>query len=48
MLQMLLIERFKLRYHYEKREMQVYDVAVAKGGLKMTPSPPPLPSAPID
>jgi len=48
MLQMLLIERFKLRYHYEKREMQVYDVVVAKGGLKMTLSPSPQPPARID
>jgi uncharacterized protein (TIGR03435 family) len=43
MLQNLLIERFKLRYHWEKREMQVYDVVVAKGGLKMKRSPPPQP-----
>jgi uncharacterized protein (TIGR03435 family) len=44
----LLIERFQLRYHWEKHEMQVYNVSIAKGGLKMKPSPPPrdLPESP--
>jgi uncharacterized protein (TIGR03435 family) len=39
MLQNLLIERFKLAYHFEKRERQVYELVVAKGGLKMKESP---------
>jgi len=48
MLQNLLAERFKLRFHYEKKEMQVYDLVVAKGGLKMKESPPEPPPAPPD
>jgi uncharacterized protein (TIGR03435 family) len=46
MLQNLVIQRFKLLYHYEKKEMQVYDLVVAKGGLKMKESPldPPAPA----
>jgi uncharacterized protein (TIGR03435 family) len=40
MLQNLLVERFKLAYHYDKKEMQVYDLVVAKSGLKMKESPP--------
>jgi uncharacterized protein (TIGR03435 family) len=45
MLRNLVIERFKLAYHYEKKEMQVYDVGVAKGGLKMKESPSAVPEA---
>jgi uncharacterized protein (TIGR03435 family) len=41
MLQNLLIGRFQLRYHWEKKEMEVYDLKVAKGGVSMKPSPPP-------
>jgi uncharacterized protein (TIGR03435 family) len=48
MLQNLLAERFKLTFHYEKKEMQVYDLVVAKGGLKMKESPPEPPPAPPD
>jgi len=40
MLRNLVIERFKLAYHYEKKEIQVYEVGIAKGGLKMKESPP--------
>jgi len=40
MLQNLLSERFKLTYHFEKKEMQVYDLVVGKNGVKMKPSPP--------
>ena len=40
MLQNLLAERFKLAYHFEKKEMQVYDLVVGKNGVKMKPSPP--------
>ena len=45
MLQSLLAERFKLAYHYEKKEMQVYDLVVGKGGVKMKESPPEPPPA---
>jgi uncharacterized protein (TIGR03435 family) len=40
MLRTLLAERFKLAFHYEKKEMPVYDLVVAKGGLKMKESLP--------
>lgn len=40
MLQNLLIERFKLPCHYQKKEMPVYALVVAKGGIKMKESPP--------
>jgi uncharacterized protein (TIGR03435 family) len=45
MLQNLLAERFKLAYHYEKKEMQVYGLVVGKSGLKMKESPPEPPPA---
>ena len=35
MLQNLLAERFRLVIHREKKEMQVYNLLVAKGGLKV-------------
>jgi uncharacterized protein (TIGR03435 family) len=35
MLQNLLAERFKLAAHREKKEMQVFDLVVAKGGPKL-------------
>jgi uncharacterized protein (TIGR03435 family) len=35
MLRTLLAERFKLAFHYEKKETQVYNLVIAKGGLKM-------------
>jgi uncharacterized protein (TIGR03435 family) len=38
MLQHLLAERFKLSFHYEKKELPVYDLVVAKGGPKMKES----------
>jgi uncharacterized protein (TIGR03435 family) len=40
MLRTLLAERFKLAFHYEKKEISVYGLAVAKGGLKMKESLP--------
>jgi uncharacterized protein (TIGR03435 family) len=38
MLRNLLIERFKLGYHFEKRQKDIYDLVVAKSGLKMKES----------
>jgi uncharacterized protein (TIGR03435 family) len=38
MLWNLLIERFKITFHHEQREMTVYDLVVDKSGLKMKPS----------
>jgi uncharacterized protein (TIGR03435 family) len=35
MLQALLVDRFHLKAHIEKREMPVYDLVVAKGGPKL-------------
>jgi uncharacterized protein (TIGR03435 family) len=35
MLQNLLIERFGLKYHREQKEMQVFELVVAKGGHKL-------------
>ena len=40
MLRTLLSERFKLVFHTEKKEMRVYTLTVAKGGIKMKPSAP--------
>ncbi len=40
MLQSLLKERFQLAAHHETREMPVYDLVVAKGGLKIAPFDP--------
>jgi uncharacterized protein (TIGR03435 family) len=40
MLQNLVIDRFKLTFHYAKKEMPVRYLVVAKGGLKMKKSPP--------
>jgi bla regulator protein blaR1 len=38
MMLQLLVDRFNLKYHYEKREMQMYSLVVAKDGLKMKPT----------
>jgi uncharacterized protein (TIGR03435 family) len=38
MLQNLLVERFKLSLHHEKKEVQMYDLVVAKGGPKLKES----------
>ena len=40
MLQNLLIERFKLAYHFEKKPSPVYDLVVAKGGPRLRESSP--------
>ena len=37
MQQALLAERFHLKVHFEAREMQVYELVLAKGGLKIKP-----------
>lgn len=36
MLQKILIDRFQLTFHYETRELPVYLLVVAKGGMRMT------------
>ena len=41
MLQNLLAERFKLTLHHEKREMEAYELALAKNGSKLKESVPP-------
>ena len=54
MLQNLLIERFGLKFHRETKELPLYELTVAKNGLKMKPSAPasadsgplPLPAGP--
>jgi uncharacterized protein (TIGR03435 family) len=38
MLQNLLVDRFKLVVHREKKELPTYQLVVAKGGHKLTPS----------
>jgi uncharacterized protein (TIGR03435 family) len=40
MLQSLLQERFGLTFHHEKKEMRVYNLTIAKGGIKMHASTP--------
>jgi uncharacterized protein (TIGR03435 family) len=39
MMRALLADRFQLKVHHETKELPVYDLAVAKGGLKMKESP---------
>ena len=39
-LQSLLEDRFKLKLHRETKEGNVYDLTIAKAGLKMQPTPP--------
>ena len=48
MLQNLLTERFKLAWHFEKKEMQVYDLVVGKNGPKLKESPPEEPKPAAD
>jgi len=38
MLQKLLVERFQLKFHYEKRAMPAFVLAAAKSGLKLNPT----------
>src|SRR5262249_26365714 len=40
MLQTLLAERFQMKTHVETRELPVYVLGIAKGGVKMTELPP--------
>ncbi|HYM26288.1 MAG TPA: TIGR03435 family protein [Vicinamibacterales bacterium] len=46
MLQALLAERFKLAYHREDREQDVFALIIAKGGVKLKESPPAPEAAP--
>jgi len=46
MLQALLVERFKLAFHRESKEQNVYALVVGKGGSKLEPSAPDEPPAP--
>jgi uncharacterized protein (TIGR03435 family) len=50
MLQNMLAERFKLTIHHDQKEMQVYDLVVAKGGpkLKESAEEPPTDDTPVD
>jgi bla regulator protein BlaR1 len=46
MMQSLLADRFQVKVHFETREMQVYELVVAKDGPKLPlPNSPPAPSA---
>jgi uncharacterized protein (TIGR03435 family) len=38
MIQKLLVERFQLKFHYEKKELPVYALVLGKAPLKMTPA----------
>jgi uncharacterized protein (TIGR03435 family) len=46
MLQALLVDRFKLTFHRESKEQNVYALVVGKGGSKLEPSAPDEPPAP--
>src|ERR1700678_2467731 len=46
MLQPVLADRFQLRVHHETRILPVYNIVLAKGGLKMKESAPSLLAAP--
>ena len=46
MKQNLLADRFKLVFHYDKKDAQVYDLIVVKSGSKMKASPPDVPTQP--
>ena len=45
MLQRLLEDRFKLKVHYEQRVMALYEMSVAKGGLRMKTAHPANPDS---
>jgi uncharacterized protein (TIGR03435 family) len=46
MLQTLLAERFQLSFHRETKEMPIFALTIAKGGLKMKESTPPAEAKP--
>ena len=46
MVRSLLDDRFQFRYHHEQRELPVYELTVAKNGMKLTPSAAPPDSRP--
>ena len=48
MLQNLLTERLKLKFHYEQKEMAIFELTVGKKGLKMKESAPDAVSVPED
>ena len=37
MLQAILADRFKMRFHFETRERPIYSLQIAKGGIKLKP-----------
>ncbi len=43
MMRTLLSDRFRLAFHMEKKELRVYTLTVAKGGIKMKPASPEVP-----
>lgn len=43
MMQNLLMERFKLTYHFEKKPMEVYELTAGEGGPKLKVSSPEMP-----
>jgi uncharacterized protein (TIGR03435 family) len=47
MLQTLLAERFQVKTHLETREMSVYNLVIAKSGLKLKPSEDQTPPPPV-
>jgi len=38
MIQKLLADRFQLKFHFEKRDLSVYAIRIAKTGAKITRS----------
>ena len=46
MLQGMLADRFQLKVHFEKRELPVYDLTIARGGFKLKPVAEPAPREP--
>ncbi len=38
LIQKLVVDRFQIKFHHEKRELSVYAITVAKTGLKITKS----------
>lgn len=46
MQQNLLVERFKLTFHHEQKELPAYDLAIAKNGPKIKEAEPPAPEDP--